>query len=295
MLASSCCSSARVLGRPAARARLRRGRASTRGFRSLSMPTRAAMTPNMVPPDLLPSAAALNQVMWNSAAVVGPALGGVIVAQRRARPGPTASTCVATRRARLRVHAAPAAPATRDGAEDRDAGWSAVLDRAPVPEGQARSCSRRSPSTSSRWCSGCRGCCSRYSPSAVPPRTRGRRLAVRRGRVGALIAALSSGWVRRVRRRASRSVAVACGAPRSRRSAWSATTFALALVFLAVAGGADVISAVFRNTMQQSTVPDALRGRMSAFNIFVVAGGPRIGDLEGGLVATAFTPTVSVV
>jgi hypothetical protein len=52
---------------------------------------------------------------------------------------------------------------------------------------------------------------------------------------------------------------------------------------------------VFRSTLQQLVVPDAIRGRLSAFNILVVAGGPRLGDLEGGLVATAFTPTISVV
>jgi hypothetical protein len=56
----------------------------------------------------------------------------------------------------------------------------------------------------------------------------------------------------------------------------------LALVCLAIAGGADVISAVFRSTLQQLVVPDAIRGRLSAFNILVVAGGPRLGDLEGG-------------
>ena len=70
---------------------------------------------------------------------------------------------------------------------------------------------------------------------------------------------------------------------------------ALAMVLLAVAGGADVVSAVFRSTILQATVPDSLRGRMSGIHIAVVAGGPRIGDLEGGLVATVFTPTVSVV
>jgi hypothetical protein len=47
--------------------------------------------------------------------------------------------------------------------------------------------------------------------------------------------------------------------------------------------------------VQQLVVPDALRGRLSAFNIFIVAGGPRLGDLEGGLVASAFMPAVSVV
>jgi hypothetical protein len=62
-----------------------------------------------------------------------------------------------------------------------------------------------------------------------------------------------------------------------------------------VAGGADVISAVFRNTVQQLVVPDGLRGRLASLNILVVTGGPRLGDLEGGLVASAFTPTISVV
>jgi hypothetical protein len=69
----------------------------------------------------------------------------------------------------------------------------------------------------------------------------------------------------------------------------------LALLCLAVAGGADVISAVFRGSIQQLTVPDSLRGRISAFNILVVTGGPRVGDFEAGIVAAAFSPTVSVV
>jgi MFS family permease len=46
---------------------------------ALAMPTRASMTPNLVPPELLAPAAAMNQVMWNTAGVVGPALGGIVV------------------------------------------------------------------------------------------------------------------------------------------------------------------------------------------------------------------------
>ena len=50
------------------------------GFMSLSMPTRQAMTTNYVGPEMLAPAAALNQAMWTTAGVIGPALGGVIVA-----------------------------------------------------------------------------------------------------------------------------------------------------------------------------------------------------------------------
>src|SRR4051812_38743247 len=49
-------------------------------FMSISMPTRSAMVPTLVGADLLPAAGALNQVMWNGAAVAGPALGGIVVA-----------------------------------------------------------------------------------------------------------------------------------------------------------------------------------------------------------------------
>ncbi|HEX5614900.1 MAG TPA: MFS transporter, partial [Acidimicrobiia bacterium] len=48
---------------------------------TVALPTRAAMTPNLVPIALLPSANALNQVMWNTASIAGPALGGVVVAR----------------------------------------------------------------------------------------------------------------------------------------------------------------------------------------------------------------------
>ncbi|MCW2811376.1 MAG: transporter [Friedmanniella sp.] len=57
---------------------------------------------------------------------------------------------------------------------------------------------------------------------------------------------------------------------------------AAAMAFLAVAGGADSISAVFRQTILQSATPDHMRGRLQGVFIVVVAGGPRLGDLVLG-------------
>jgi hypothetical protein len=62
-----------------------------------------------------------------------------------------------------------------------------------------------------------------------------------------------------------------------------------------VAGAADVISAIFRSTILQSSVPDSLRGRLSSIHIMVVVGGPRLGDLEAGVVAQLTSPVISVV
>jgi hypothetical protein len=75
----------------------------------------------------------------------------------------------------------------------------------------------------------------------------------------------------------------------------SGSFFVLALFFLAFAGAADVISAVFRGAILQLTVPDALRGRLSAIHIMVVTGGPRLGDVEAGVVAALVSPVFSVV
>ncbi|MEX0699296.1 MAG: MFS transporter, partial [Acidimicrobiia bacterium] len=60
-------------------------------------------------------------------------------------------------------------------------------------------------------------------------------------------------------------------------------------------GGADVVSAVFRATILQLTVPDALRGRLSAIHVAVVSGGPRLGDAEAGAVAALTSLRFSVV
>ena len=112
---------------------------------------------------------------------------------------------------------------------------------------------------------------------------------------GALLGALTTGWVRRVRRQGLTVIIAVI--------VWGAaiTGFGLtqwlpaALALLAVAGLADVISAVFRNTIIQLSVPDTLRGRLMGVQMAVVTGGPRIGDAESGAVAAAFGTTASVV
>ena len=68
-----------------------------------------------------------------------------------------------------------------------------------------------------------------------------------------------------------------------------------ALALLAVAGAADVFSAVFRGTILQTEAPDALRGRVSSIHTAVVTGGPRLGDVEAGGVAALAGAQTSVI
>ena len=69
----------------------------------------------------------------------------------------------------------------------------------------------------------------------------------------------------------------------------------MALFLLALAGAADNVSAIFRNTILQAATPDEYRGRLQGIFTVVVAGGPRAGDVEAGGVAAVFGETISVV
>jgi hypothetical protein len=71
-------------------------------------------------------------------------------------------------------------------------------------------------------------------------------------------------------------------------------SIALAALLLAVAGAADSVSAVCRSTISQTLTPDHMRGRMSSVFSLVVAGGPRLGDVEAGSVASLTSTRISV-
>jgi len=105
--------------------------------------------------------------------------------------------------------------------------------------------------------------------------------------IGAVLAGAASGWIGRVRRQgvALTAAIVLWGA--SVALAGLVGSLWLTVALLAVAGAADLVSSVFRQTILQTYAPDQLRGRMQGVFIVVVTGGPRLGDLRAGGVAAA--------
>lgn len=271
------------------------GAALVAGSASVSQSARTAMIPRIVGDAELPAATALNQVMWNSCLIAGPAIGGVVVA--RLGLGWAYGLDLATFAAALgtvwvmRPH--PPAPSE---VRDQPDGWRGVT-------------------AGFRYLRGRRVLQANFLVDIIAmvfgmPRALFPVLAVTQFgagpelvgilfsavAAGAVLGALTSGWVGRIRRQ-GRAVLVAV-------AVWgggivgfglAGDRVALALIALAVAGAADVVSAVFRNTILQTNTPDDLRGRLSGIHILVVTGGPRIGDVEAGLVATLTSPTVSVI
>ena len=279
------------------------GAAIVAGFGGFSLSVRSSMTPNLVPNDQLPAALSLNQVMWNTSLIVGPLVGGVVIDQAGFTwaYGIDVVTFAATIVACLLMRAQ--VPQGRPADEEREA-EAGALSRGwqDITEGF-------------RFLRGRRVLQSTFYADLIAmifgmPRALFPVLALTQFgagpeivgvlfsavSVGALLGALSAGWVSRIRRQGL-AVVVAIGV-------WglgivgfglSGGSLPLAAACLAVAGAADVISAVFRSTILQTTVPDNLRGRMSAVHILVVVGGPRVGDVEAGLVAALTTPTIAVV
>jgi MFS family permease len=261
------------------------------GLAGVDLPARNAVIPKLVGRELFPSAAALSQIQYQTGQVVGPALAGLVIG-----------------------HVSIAAAYWIDVASFA-AAVVAVLAIAPQPpEGGGTRASLASIGEGLRYLKGRRLLVSTFlididamvfgMPRALFPAlgtqffgggaaTVG--LLYAAPGAGALVGALTTGWVGRVRRQGwAVIVAVAV---------WGAAIagfglvpwLPLALALLAVAGAADVISAVFRNTILQLSVPDALRGRLSSVHIAVVTGGPQIGDAEAGAVAALTSARTSVV
>jgi MFS family permease len=112
---------------------------------------------------------------------------------------------------------------------------------------------------------------------------------------GALIGALVTGWVTRVRRQGRAVVVSVIGWGAAITLFGLSGSLPLALVFLGIAGAADVFSAIFRGAILQLASPRGVLGRIQALQTAVVTGGPRLGDLEHGAVAAIATPEISVV
>ena len=113
--------------------------------------------------------------------------------------------------------------------------------------------------------------------------------------VGAFGVTVFSGWMGRVRRH---GVAIALSA-----GAWGvmmagfglSPDLYVALACLIAAGAADMVSGIFRSTLWNQTIPDALRGRLAGVELLSYGVGPSAGQLRSGVVASLVSTRFSLV
>jgi MFS family permease len=265
--------------------------AAAAGLSGIDAPTRSAVIPGLVGLDQVPAAAALQQTLIQVGQLAGPALAGLVIA--------TVSLSAAywldvVTFGFATVCLLAMAPMTPEGGGTR-AGFGSVAEGLRYLKGQ-RAVQGTFLIDLNAMVFG--------MPRALFPALGTELFGGGAGTVGllyaapgagAFVGAITTGWVSSVRR-PGRAVVIAVVVWGAAIAAFGLSSWLpLALLLLAIAGGADVISAVFRGTILQVTVPDRLRGRLSAINIAVVTGGPRLGDAEAGAVAALTTPQFSVV
>lgn len=256
----------------------------------LDRPTRNAATPGLVRAAQLPAAMALNQLLMQISLAVGPAVGGILIA---------------------RVSVASAFWV--DTISFGFAILALVAMRPMVPVGGGTRASAASIMEGLRFLKGRQALQGTFvidinamvfgMPRALFPALG---LTVFGGAaavgflyaapgVGAVVGAVTSGWISRVDRQGRATVLAVIAWGASIALFGLTSSLPIALLLLGLAGASDAISAVFRNTILQLSVPDRLRGRLSSVHIAVVTGGPRLGDAEAGLVAGLTSPEFSVV
>jgi MFS family permease len=103
--------------------------------------------------------------------------------------------------------------------------------------------------------------------------------------LGSVVAGLTSGWIARVRRQGVALIVAVVAWGLAVAAAGLARQLWLCVLLLAVGGAADLVSAIYRQTILQTYAPDRLRGRLQGVFTAVVAGGPRLGDIRAGATA----------
>jgi MFS family permease len=264
------------------------------GFGAIQNVTRSAIVPNLVAPEKLRSALALNFGLFQLTLVVGPGLGGLLIGAVGVQGAyyADAVSCLAMVAALVRM--SPQPPHVEDGVEPSTIRAS-IAEGLRFVRGEQALMGSFAIDLAAMSFGMPRALFPVLAISVYHAGAEGTGLLYAAVSAGATVAALTTGWLTHARRLGRIViVAVICwGAAIA--LAGLTTSLWIAAACLALAGAADSVSAVCRSTINQSVTPDAMRGRMSSVFSLVVTSGPRVGDVESGAVAALTSPRFSVV
>lgn len=265
--------------------------AAQQGFFAVNQPTRSAIIPRIVPIDMVPAANALSMTVFSIGVIVGPLLVGILI--------PVvglawlyfidALTLVAILYAVVKLPPIPPLGAHRGRAKVLD-GLSYlrvrplllmtfVVDIIAMVCGMPRALF---PQMAQETFGGPAG-----GGLALGMLNAG--LAI-----GSLIGGLTGGWIHRIYRQGVAIIASILLWGLSMALFGTTSVLWLAVLYLAIGGWSDLVSAVYRSTILQVTATDEMRGRIQGVFTVVVAGGPRLADLVHGVVADATSTAFAV-
>ena len=262
-------------------------------FSAFDQPARGSLVPTLVERSELPAAIALNQMLYQTAAVVGPAIGGLVIASF----GVAAAYWVDTITFGAAIAAAVAIKAPRQVVAVPQSIVESLVEGVMYVLRQRLLFSTMVLDLAAMFFGSIRALMPFYAEQVFKVGAAGLGLLFAAPGVGALIAVLTSGWVSRVRRPGVAVLIAVClwGIAIAAFGLMTEEFFLLGLVLVAIAEAADVLSAIFRHTILQGVVREELRGRLTAMNGLFVIGGPNLGQVRAGAIAALASPPFAVV
>jgi MFS family permease len=255
------------------------------GFGAVQNVARSAIVPNLVRPALLRSALAVNYGLYQLTMVVGPGLGGLLISAGGVKLayGVDALSCAAMVAGVLAIGAQP--PLRNE--HEPDLGIRRSI-------GEGLRFVRRSRALLGSFAIDLNAMAFGMPRALFPvlavsvyhAGASGTGLLFASVSAGATVAALTTRWLEHVRRLGLIVIGAVAAWGVAIAAAGAVPNLWFAAAMLALAGAADSVSAVCRNVIKQSITPDAMRGRMSSIYSLVVTSGPRVGDVESGVVAS---------
>jgi MFS family permease len=254
----------------------------------LQRPSADAILPRLVGHEDLPAASALMSLRWQLGVIVGPTIGGILIASFSVSAGYIAdiSTFFISLVLLLRVKNVPANPeaekpslaglleGVRYAFSRQDLLGTYVIDLAamffamPIALFPFWADQLGAP-----WALG---------------------LLYAAGTVGSVVVTLTSGWTRSYRFHGRAVIWAAIGWGVAIALAGLSNSLILVLLFLAMAGAADMVSALFRGTIWNQTIPDGFRGRLAGIELLSYSVGPLAGQMRAASMAAVTSLSFSV-
>ncbi len=270
---------------------------------AFDLPARGALVPTLVPREHLPNAISLNTIMFQTAAVVGPSLGGLLIAATSvgwvyvANAVSFSFVIVALLMMRdVPAHPWASSEQARTAGERDDVSLHAALEglrfvfRSPLIR------STMLLDFFATFFSSATALLPIFAQDILRVGAKGYGWLYAAPAAGALVtSAVMVPLADRIERRGPTLLWAVAGYGLATVVFGISRSFWMTFLCLALTGATDTVSMIIRNIVRQLETPDRLRGRMTGVNMVFFMGGPQLGELEAGAVANWLGAPFSVV
>jgi MFS family permease len=262
---------------------------------AFDLPARQAMVPNLVPRDILPSAFSLQSIAFNTGAILGPALSGIVIGYmgQEAVYFINAISFLAVIVALIfmqNVHQQQSQARTGLRAALTD-----IRDGVHFIRNQPLIFSSMILDFIATFFSSANTLLPYFAQNVLKVGEVAYGWLAAAQSIGAVSVGLVASQYNRIQRQGPLLLGAVVAFGIATVLFGIARIYAMVFLALVLMGAADSISTIIRNTIRQLITPDSMRGRMTSVNQIFFMGGPQLGEIEAGAVAQGFGVPVAII